>query len=411
MDKWCNMQNKMYLDYLDAEMRIFSNNFKKMEAIDLKTLEKIIELKRFYQSILIQNYHKKNYMVRNTNINHKVVKEGIFKFEYDYQRYDIKIFQSNYLKFFYNFSANHYYYFTNCGMSALFATFYAFKKNNYQIDRLGNIYVEIERMLDDYTLTPNKCIGKVLYIDSTSFIDIKPLLKDNDLSDYGAFIFDTTDYLEDDSLPIIKKLLKYNKPIYLVRSHIKLDMLGSEWNKLGSICVINSKNISKASKQLSKKIKQEIYTILSIIGGFAYPENMPLIWNDSKFKMVNKRRIEIIRKNSQYLYDKLLEVFDKKEICYPYHKMFVLLRINHKLNFEEVDAEIDKYIKKSKYKGLINFSDSFGLDYYALCNYWETMEDKYPDIRIVVPDYPEEINKIIVDDLIIWLKKFYKKFN
>ena len=104
-------------------------------------------------------------------------------------------------------------------------------------------------------------------------------------------------------------------------------------------------------------------------------------------------------------------MFDKNEICYPFHKMFVLLRINHKLCFEEVDEEIDKYIENSKYKGLINFSDSFGLDYYALSNYWETMKDKYPDVRIIVPDYPEEINKMIVDDLIIWLKQFYEKFN
>ena len=91
--------------------------------------------------------------------------------------------------------------------------------------------------------------------------------------------------------------------------------------------------------------------------------------------------------------------------------MFVLLRINHKLTLEEVDKEIDKYIKDCKYKGLINFADSFGLDYYALSNYWESMAAEYPDVRIIVPDYPEEINKLIVDDMIIWLKKFYEKFN
>lgn len=406
------MKNQDFIKYINDEMKLLSNNFQKINVIDSKTLKKIITKKRYLQSKMMQEYLKRNYMVRNTNINHKVTNEGNFKFSYDYQRYDVEISQSNYLKFFYNCDEkDYYYYFTNCGMSALYATFSSFQKKDYKINRLGNVYVEIERMLDDYLLSSEKYIGDVLYIDSTSFISINSLLKNKDLSKYSAFIFDTTDYLDDMSLPVINELLKYNKMICLVRSHIKLDMLGAEWSKLGSVCVINPKKMSETDRILSEKIKQEINIILSIIGGFAYPENMPLIWNNKKFKLINKKRIEIIRKNSNYLYNKLLEVFDEKELCYPYHKMFILLRINHKLNFEEVDGEIDKYIESCKYKGLINFSDSFGLDYYALCNYWEGMKEKYPDIRVIVPDYPEDINRIIVDDLIIWLKEFYKKFN
>lgn len=406
------MKKEEYINYLNEELSLFSKKHKKISDMDLKILRDIIKRKRILQSKMIQKYLNKNYMARNTNINHKDIEEGKFKFSYDYQRYDIEITQLNYLNFFYNcHEEDYYYYFTNCGMSALFVTFSSFKKHNYKIERLGNIYVEIERMLDDYILKEEDCLGKVLYIDSSSYIDLNTLLKEKDLSDYSAFIFDTTDYLEDMSLPVINKLLEYNKMVCLVRSHLKLDMLGAEWNKLGSICVINPKNISDKDRRVSNNIKETINIFLSVIGGFAYPENMPLIWNNEKFKEVNKKRIEIIKKNSQYLYDRLIEVFDKSEICYPFHKMFILLRINHKLNLDEVDDEIDKYIESSKYKGLINFSDSFGLDYYALSNYWEGMKEKYPDIRIIVPDYPEDINKKIIDDLIIWLKQFYDKFN
>lgn len=406
------MNNKEYIKYLNDELKIFSNKFKKIDDIDIKILKEIIKKKRNLQSKLTKQYLTKNYMVRNTNINHKVIEEGDFKFSYDYQRYDIKITQSDYLEFFYNCKEkDYYYYFTNCGMSALFATFSALKKHNFKIDRIGNVYVEIERMLDEYLIEEKEVKGSVLYIDSSSYIDINELLKNKNLSIYSAFIFDTTDYLDDMCIPIINKLLEYGKIVCLVRSHIKLDMLGAEWNKLGSICVINPKNISNNDKILSNKLKETINIVLSIIGGFAYPENMPLIWSNSKFKEINAKRIDIIKKNSQYLYDRLIEVFDKDEICYPFHKMFVLLRINHKLSLEKVDCEIDKYVKQCKYKGLVNFADSFGLDYYALSNYWESMASEYPDVRIIVPDYPEEINKLIIDDMIIWLKEFYKKFN
>ena len=66
-------------------------------------------------------------------------------------------------------------------------------------------------------------------------------------------------------------------------------MLGTEWNKLGSICVINPKNISNEDKELSNKLKETMNIVLSIIGGFAYPENIPLIWNDSNFKKINSK--------------------------------------------------------------------------------------------------------------------------
>lgn len=405
------MKSEKYIAYINDVLSVFLND-KDINKIDFISLKNVIKRKRFLQSKMVQKYLNNNYMTRNTNINHKELLEGKFNFSFDYQRYDMEIKFDNFLEFFYNcFEKNYYYYFTNCGMSALFSTFSAFKKYNYDIERLGNIYVETERLLDDYILKEDTCVGTVLYIDSSSFIDLNELLKNKDLSKYSAFIFDTTDYLDDISLPIINKLLEYNKIICLVRSHIKLDMLGTEWNKLGSICVINPKDISNEDKKLSKDLKETINVFLSVIGGFAYPENMPLIWNNDNFKEINKKRIDIIKNNTLYLYNRLTEVFDKSKICYPFHGMFILLRINHKLNLDKVDEEIDKYIAVSKYKGLINFSDSFGLDYYAISNYWECMQDKYPDVRVIVPDYPEEINQKIVDELIGWLKEFYKKFN
>ena len=208
------MNNKEYIKYLNDELKIFSNKSKKIDDIDIKTLKEIIKRKRYLQSKLTKQYLTKNYMVRNTNINHKVIEEGIFKFSYDYQRYDIKITQSDYLNFFYDCKEkDYYYYFTNCGMSALFATFTSFKKYNYKIERIGNIYIEIERMLDDYLIEEKKVKGRVLYIDSSSYIDINELLKNKDLSIYSAYIFDTTDYLDDICISIINKLLQYGKMV------------------------------------------------------------------------------------------------------------------------------------------------------------------------------------------------------
>lgn len=398
------IDNQGYIKEKTKEMKLYTRSNIEISDINPKTLLKLIYLKRKFQAKKISNYIAKTDMIKNTNINHIKGTIGNFEFNYEYQRYDMKIKQKDFLKFFYNCEDKNYdYFFTNCGMSALYSCFSAFTKLGYKIERLGHIYVEIERMLDDYILK-NKSKKKVAYIDTTNYTSLIDLINNNKLNEYYAFIIDTTDYLGDEILPIIDILKKYKKLICLIRSHIKLDMLGAEWSKLGSVCLLN-----EYDEKLAKKVYNEIDIILSVIGGYAYPEDISLIWNNKNFKEINKKRIKRINENSQYLYNQMLNVFNEEEIVYPYHKKFILLKINFKYNVDELDKRITEYIEKSKYKGLINFSDSFGLDYYSMNGYWESMDHIYPVIRISVPDFPKETNKIIVKELVKMSKKMKKE--
>ena len=67
------MNNKEYLKYLNDELKIFSNKSKEIDDIDIKTIKGISKRKRYLQSKLIKQFLNKNYMVRNTNVNHKQI--------------------------------------------------------------------------------------------------------------------------------------------------------------------------------------------------------------------------------------------------------------------------------------------------------------------------------------------------
>ena len=394
-----------YLKYITEEFKLYTNKNIDIPDTEPDTLLNLILKKRKVQAKKIANFTTRNATMRNTNMNNGIIKCGDFEFDYEYQRYNMKIRQKNFLQFFYNYNSEKYdFVYTNCGMSALYTCFTAFNRLGYKIERQGHIYVEIERMLDDYTQNPDNFSKKVAYIDTTNYTPVLDLVKSTNLSEYDAFIFDTTDYMSDEILPIISELNKYKKMICLIRSHIKLDMLGAEWSKLGSICILN-----EYDEPIFKKLYSEFEIILSIIGGFAYPEDIPLMWNNKKFMQVNKKRIEIIKRNSQYLYDELLKYLKKEEMVYPCHKKFILLKINNKYAVSDLNKRLGEYIDNLKYKGLINLSDSFGLDFYAINGYWESMNPIYPVIRISVPDFSKNTNEVVVKELVDMIKKVKKE--
>jgi len=409
----CFQQN--YTDYINQkqkEMLLFGTNLCDFSDNESESILKFIQQKREIQATQISDFILKHGQNRNTNRDHQKIEFGRFNCSYEYQRYDMEIKQDNYLNFFYDYNSNNYsYLFTNCGMSSLFPTFLALLKNGYYIDVQGNYYCETERMLDNY-MQLNKSSEnkkKALFVDTSCFDPLEGLLKDIDLLEYDAFIVDTTIYTSEQMLPIIKILEPYQKMIFLLRSHTKLDMLGAEWSRLGSICLLHPPIENLELHEESKKIYKDIDIILAFIGGFAYPDNIPLIWNHPNFKEINNKRIKNIRINVNKLFLKLKNEFKDISICKPYHDMFIIVRPFENIDYTVLEPDIHTFVKNAPYDGLLCCSDSFGLDYYALSGYYENMAATSEVIRIAPTDFPECVNQEIIDEITRWIGDYIFK--
>ncbi len=403
LDVLNNFEN--YINLKRTEFNLLNKNnklLKNNEVNKFNNIKYIMEEKLKSQAELKSNFIKNIYNYQNTSRNSQKLTFDKFKCEYEYQRYDMDVRLTDFLNIFYDLNEINYdYVFTNCGMSSLYATLCALDKLSYNLKYAGNIYVETERLIDDYIqIEKNKYNKNVLLIDTVCFSSLLNILKDIQLKQYDLFIVDTTLYLYDELKPIIEQLNSYNKPIILVKSHTKLDMLGNEWSKLGSICIINSDN------EFAKKFMKEVRIALSFIGGFAYLEDLPLFFSNEKFKEVIYDRNKIIKNNTIYIYNKLKNKVNNCEIIKPYHNMFVLIKPNKFIDYKTLENDIHTFTNSTKLKDLVCYADSFGLDCFGINGYYENMSAETEVIRISPSDYPTEICDQIVEEIISWLNVY-----
>ena len=127
---------------------------------------------------------------------------------------------------------------------------------------------------------------------------------------------------------------------------------------------------------------------MSLIGGFAYPNNIPPFWNHKDFFRLTYARTENIKENAQYLYDKLKLVFGEDKLILPNHKLFVIYQLDKDIDYKLINSYIDDFVMHNKDLELYA-SDSFGFDYFAVNLYFVDME-ACPSVRFSVGDVPKE---------------------
>lgn len=385
-----------------------TNEFKLLKGKYIKTKLNIIDeinynidKKMKCQAKIKSSFLNSKYNYNNTNRNNnKIVLDGL-ECEYNYQRYDISIRLHNFLKIFYDLDEIDYdYIFTNSGMSALFATFFALDNLGFSIKSIGNIYVETERLLNDYIKSLNNKGKEVLFLDSVSFVSLIDKLKHTDLNCYDIFIIDTTLFDSNTVKLCVKALRKYDKPIILIRSHTKLDMLGIEFSNLGSICILN------ISDDFDKVLLKNIKVILSFIGGYAYFKDIPPYFTNVEYRNIVLERINSIKANVNYIYEKLNNESNKFEVIKPDHNLFILIKPKKYIDYKTLENDLRNYANNSKYGNLFCYADSFGLDSFGINGYYENMSAKTEVIRLSPSDFPLDVCDMLISDIIDWLEDY-----
>ena len=400
------MSNADYLKRKKDELGLLNGNIDDSNSFnDLESISEILNKKLLCQSKLKKEFIDFVYNIQNTSRNSQNINYNGLECKYEYQRYDIDLKIKDFLKKFYNLNINSCkYFFTNCGMSSITGVFYALNKLNYKIEYKENIYVETERFLNDYLqLNKTEYDKKALLLDSVNFKKLDKVIDKYDLNEYGLFIVDTTLYLRDDNIKIISMLEKYNKPIILIKSHTKLDMLGIEWSKLGSIVIYST------DEKIRSLLTNQIKIILSFIGGFAYLEDIPLYMSNDKYIDISNVRNMKIKENTQYVYEILKQNENHFTVFKPDHDMFVLITPDRYIDYKKLENDLHTYSENSEYKNYICYSDSFGLDWFGINGYYINMSVDTEVIRISPSDYSKELCSKIINDFITWINNYLKE--
>lgn len=357
----------------------------------------------YFETILskkIKNKNEINKMIKEkynnyfslTNVNSSNKINDIYSFNYEYQRYDSKLIYNNFEKQFYNLENSHSKtYFTNCGMSAIFSLLLSLKLNDkFNIVHSEDIYFETKKIINIFKLKKGK---RIYYYDSISnSFDLNINIKES------IIVIDTTCYHPSYYTDYINNLLLNNNIVILVRSHVKLDMLGLEYSYLGSISYLIPYNIDRKRFKLIKNIIQKAMDICGNVGLYAMENNIFPLLNEPKFINLNKERIIRINNNNEYFYNKI----KNDNIRLHKHKLFLTLNVS-----SQDISELIEYVRNLSLesKGLFYYSSSFGFDYIALDTYFDLISKKNT-IRISIGD----VDKKIIDKFIdFFMEHIYDK--
>lgn len=363
------------------------NKRKSAELIKLQTIinsDKSIKDKHEFVKKLRQRKINKE-LHELTRIDYRKIKN----FDYSYMRFDGIIKNLNFEKTFYkgsNYFEKSNSIFTNCGMSAISSLLMSLLcPQDYFIEIKDDCYFETYRLCSVFNHRFNSK-NRVLYMDTIEdnfVLDIP-----DNINDYKIVIIDTTCFLPDQFKNLLKKLSKKNVLTILVRSHTKLDLLGTEYAHIGSATYLYNQDHDNLVEDIIKNQK----LFLGIYGSFLNPINYTDMLLDSEIKNLNKKRINIIRKNSRKLYD-----LSAKRYCLPNHELFCTYRIKlYNTSLIEIRNQLKKFFADDK---KIYYSVSFALDFMAVDVYSSAREDEYI-FRISPGDYP-----------LSFIEKMYKKIN
>lgn len=391
-------------DYKNSEIRylgkklniIFPEKMSLNQYIDIKH-EAFINLQGKYRLNTTNKSVKKE---KNIFINPKI------SYQYSYARFDSYIDYKDFLKDFYHVNNKKYkvkLFFTNSGMSAITSLLVALKKVCKEHDFLfpdEDIYFETYDFYNKYIKSKKQQKKDIVYLDTISkLFDTDRYL--NFLNHYNtnpfAIIIDTTCFYPDDLKKFISNILDKNIFCILIRSHIKLDMLGDEISSLGSLFYLIPSQINSNEFKVIKQIIIESYYILGKFGSLCLPEKFPEIIFEKKFMKINKQRIRRIEKNNYDLFMYLKDNINNGKVLLPNHRKFILYIINNSIVSEKQNKMIEDRIKHLVNNNCQLYSaGSFGFDYVVLDSYYDINEKNYV-VRISMND--SEYNKNIFQQI------------
>jgi hypothetical protein len=215
---------------------------------------------------------------------------------------------------------------------------------------------------------------KGLFIDS-GVMDLSAIDQEH-IEAHDIIIFDTTCFLptHPEFARIMRALKMSRRPVFLTRSHLKLDSLGVEYGALGSLFVMNAGAFPLALPSeigsTDVKVERLVMKLASVAGVHAQPHEIYPFMNDPLFHELNRTRVLNLQKNMKRVEAALESSFTHYELPLTVerygHELYCKVRLQHSFD----DALKSSFAKIQKLLGdPVFLSDSFGYDFLGISEF------------------------------------------
>jgi hypothetical protein len=346
-------------------------------------------------------------------------KSGPFKFSYDYQRADLDVQGPSFYELDKPITVETVY--TASGMAAISALLLA----SAQVIKEGNIlilpssYGETRELIEGYARhlrlvslgKSKRARGRqssawIFLLDSSATAaEFETALRSAG-SAIDLLVFDTTCF-SGRSIRI-RHVINWAKertvPLVMVRSHTKLDSLGAEYGRLGSVTFVHcGRNAVWAGRSQFKELPGHVRNATRLLGVAALPANFPPYVGLPTYYELTSRRLAAILHNSRASSRHFLKVMpDLTEEARFAHGLYLTLKGSKR--FDEAMArrsatELSEDLRKAGFP--IRRAGSFGFDFAATEWFRNPATDRY-SIRLAVPDLPSPIWSDLTASIAQW---------
>jgi len=248
--------------------------------------------------------------------------------------------------------------------------------------------------------------ARVLLIDSITADDASDFIADLVATRPTLILFDTTCYeLGADEIDrVLVAGLAVGAPIVLLRSHVKLDSLGTEYGRLGSATFVRPGSIHGESKELFANLVGVYRDVLCRIGTRPVHTHLIPFLHDAEFSRLNKLRLQRLGENTLALTESLRLRLDGERFrigCF-HHQKYLTLEPPTIETRDSLLRRIGALASRARDYGVpIRRADSFGFDFVALTDFVDLKRDRHV-LRVALADLPEPVIERVSDVLVEW---------
>jgi hypothetical protein len=247
-------------------------------------------------------------------------------------------------------------------------------------------------------------VGQTLFIDSGAATSATPCPLAS-LGDADLILFDTTCLAVSSGriAAILHNTSCAGAPVVLLRSHTKLDSLGIEYGRLGSLVIAAPRAASAPRRHLAERLATAANTARRLFGVAALPEHLPPFATGSEWDTLCRlRTARIVRNNRRAARTLAARACPGEQVLLYRHGLF--FTIAPRADWDEMVARqmVTSLVQRLYARALpIRHAGSFGFDF-AVADVYPAIDGNNFVLRISLADLPDELIDEIVDGIGTW---------
>jgi len=343
-------------------------------------------------------------------------RSGAFEFNYGYQRADLAVRGPA----IYPGPLRQTTIYTGSGMSSIAALVMAVLQMCERVDVVAarDCYSETRELIQRFGARvrliapsrraiagPREPTPRILWLDSSVQSEFFAPFASSPIS-ADLVVVDTTCFAQDSGRirRAIREASAAGIPLALVRSHAKLDCLGIEYGRLGSIVIATSKDGYSAERiAWAKRLAGHARDCVRLFGLAPIPVHFPPFAGGREYRECNVARMSSIIRNTRRLARTLAARLECASTITAYqHGLYLTIAPRGDPDIDDVKRAAGDLAAALAAKGLcVRHAGSFGFDFVA-AEWFPDLLRRRNVIRIAGADLPPELTDRIAEGIAAW---------